>query len=90
MLLESWEQRYETAVRAFAGGLNLAISAPIDALYAATEVNEWAFESACAALAGDPVEDSAAAGERLRQVISQECNPRLLALRAAALEQGSC
>lgn len=78
----------ETTVRTFAGGLNLAISAPIDALYAATEVNEWAFESACAALASEPLEDSAEAGERLRRVISQECNPRLLALRNAAREQG--
>ena len=33
----------ELASRSFPGGASLFLSAPIDALYAATEVNEWAF-----------------------------------------------
>ncbi len=41
-----------TRVRRFPGGASLAISAPIDALYAATEVNEWALAAANAVLAG--------------------------------------
>ncbi len=99
-LLAAWErqarcildavgwQTQDTCVRSFEGGASLAISAPLDALYAATEVNEWALESACASLAGEPVPDSSAAAERLRQVISEETRPRLLALRREAEEHG--
>ena len=54
----------QTRVRTFSGGASLAISAPLDALYAATEVNEWAFETARAALADEPVEDSNEPGSR--------------------------
>ena len=78
----------EPCWRVSSGGVSLMISAPLDALYAATEVNEWAFESACAALAAGAVEDSAAAAERLRGVIAEEVNPRLVALRRAACERG--
>lgn len=77
-----------TAARAFEGGARLAISAPIDALYAATEVNEWAFEATRALLLGqDPpsVEENAA---RLRARIVAESDPRLVALRDAADVQG--
>jgi cyanophycin synthetase len=81
-------QAEDTCVRSFEGGASLAISAPLDALYAATEVNEWALESACASLAGEPVPDSSAAAERLRQIISEETRPRLLALRRAAEDHG--
>src|SRR5204862_7451329 len=78
----------ETCVREFAGGANLALSAPIDTLYAATEVNEWAFEAARAALAGEdppPIDANAA---RLRLMIAQEKKPNPLALRDAALAHG--
>ncbi len=74
----------QTCVRRFEGGASLALSAPLDALYAATEVNEWALESALAGLGGGEVEESAVAAERLRGLISEESNPRLLALQAAA------
>ncbi|HIF39512.1 MAG TPA: Mur ligase [Planctomycetes bacterium] len=99
-LLAAWErqarcildavgwQTQDTCVRSFEGGASLAISAPLDALYAATEVNEWALESACTSLAGEPVPDSNTAAERLRQVISDETRPRLLALRRAAEDHG--
>lgn len=99
-LLAAWErqarcildavgwQTQDTCVRSFEGGASLAISAPLDALYAATEVNEWALESACASLAGEPVPDSSAAAERLRQVISEETRPRLLTLRREAEDHG--
>ena len=36
----------ELSVRSFAGGASLALSAPPDALYAATELNEWAWTAA--------------------------------------------
>lgn len=99
-LLTTWErqarcildavgwQSQDTCVRSFEGGASLAISAPLDALYAATEVNEWALESACASLAGEPVPDSSEAAERLREIISDETRPRLLALRRAAEAHG--
>lgn len=79
----------ERAWRAWPGGASLAFAAPIDALYAATEVNEWAFAQAAASLgAGEPAELLAAAVERLRAVIAEEADPRLLALAAAARARG--
>jgi cyanophycin synthetase len=81
-----WQDE-EITVRRFPGGeggASLAISAPIDALYAATEVNEAAWASALASLSGSTAPDPAAAVERLRAEIERERNPALLALRAAA------
>jgi cyanophycin synthetase len=80
------------AARTFAGGASLAISAPIDALYTATEINDWAWDAVEAELAGRQAPDfrldfqSAAA--RLRDEIAREANPRLLALRDAAADRG--
>jgi UDP-N-acetylmuramyl tripeptide synthase len=72
------------ATRTQPGGMILAHTAPIDALYAATEVNEWAWAAAEAALAGraePPIEEGARA---LRAVIEAEERPALRALAAAA------
>src|SRR6185503_11223587 len=46
----------EVAARSVSGGAILAFSAPIDALYAATEVNEWAWSVAESELEGAPNE----------------------------------
>jgi UDP-N-acetylmuramyl tripeptide synthase len=73
-----------TAIRRAPGGASLALSAPLDALYAATEVNEWAWEAAVAELMGEPPPDFAAAVERLRGAIAEESNPTLLAIRGEA------
>ena len=78
----------EIAVRRFPGGASLAISAPIDALYSATEVNEWAWAAAERAMAGAPVADLGEGAEGLRARIAQEANPALLALRDAAAAHG--
>ncbi len=75
-------------VRRFQGGASLAISAPIDALFAATEVNEWALEAANAALGGPAAPDLAEAGARLRDLIAQERKPALMALSRAARRNG--
>jgi UDP-N-acetylmuramyl tripeptide synthase len=86
--LVGWE-REETAARVFPHGAMLALSAPMDALLAATEVNEWAFASACEVLRGESARDAAAvatAASTLRAKIDAERNPRLPALRAAAIE----
>lgn len=75
----------EIVVRRFPGGANLAISAPLDCLYSATEVNEWAWTAAETVLMdiGDPPETVEAAA-RLREEIEGERRPALLALREAA------
>ncbi|HZF07891.1 MAG TPA: Mur ligase family protein [Thermoanaerobaculia bacterium] len=76
--------RETIAVRPFPGGASLAFSAPIDVLYAATEVNEAAWAAAAAVLSGapePPIEEEVA---RLAGLIRAEANPRLLALQTAA------
>ncbi|HXO26605.1 MAG TPA: hypothetical protein VOA80_04625, partial [Thermoanaerobaculia bacterium] len=55
----------ELAVRRFASGASLFASAPIDALYTATEVVDWAWEAAAGAAEADAGAFEAAA-ERLR------------------------
>ncbi len=79
--------REDVAHRRSHGGLSLALSAPIDVLYAATEVNEWAWEATEAVLREETEPDLAAAVERLRETIDDERNPRLLALQLAAAER---
>jgi cyanophycin synthetase len=78
----------EIAVRRFSGGASLAFPAPIDSLYAATEVNELAWMAAEAALTGGPPPDLANETERLRTMIAHEANPALLALQGAAATHG--
>ena len=110
-LIEAWKQRIararaalgwpdgEVTVRTHATGASLAFTAPGDALYAATEVNEWAWLSALAAAGRDagvpalqpghaPVDDDDAALRLLRAVAGAERLPRVDALRSAARERG--
>ena len=75
-------------VRAFEGGATLAFTAPIDALYAATEVNEWALEAAIAELEGTPAPNIVDDAAELKAAIEDEANPPLLALRDAAAKHG--
>lgn len=77
----------QIAARPYPGGASLAFSAPIDALYAATEVNEWAWAAAEAGFAGK-APDLSPGREALLQAIAGEANPALLALRAAARARG--
>ncbi|MEJ2342862.1 MAG: hypothetical protein P8Y10_11725 [Gemmatimonadales bacterium] len=76
----------ELRCRRFPGGVTLAFSAPEDVLYAATQVNEWAWEAARAELGDAEAEPESLekAAERLRAAIEEERNPRLIALRDAA------
>lgn len=95
-LVEAWKRRAreildvvgwageQTAARAHRDGVSLAISAPVDALYAATEVNEWALDAALADLEGRAAAPPARAAERLVALIEAESNPALLRLRDAA------
>lgn len=77
-----------TFVRVSAGGASLAISAPLDVLYAATEVNESAWNAAVAELSGETPVHLDAELARLRAAIEAESRPELIALRNAALEHG--
>jgi UDP-N-acetylmuramyl tripeptide synthase len=70
------------------GGVSLAFGAPIDVLYAATELNELAFDMAAAKLAGNPVADYAARVTAIRAEAAAEANPALLELQAAANRSG--
>ena len=83
-----WGDQY-TVERRFEGGATVFHSAPIDALYAATEVNEWAWAAAEADVRDQPpAEKLEAAASRLKALIDKERNPALLALRTAAQERG--
>jgi UDP-N-acetylmuramyl tripeptide synthase len=74
----------ELATRGFAGGASLALTAPADALFAATDLNEAAWEAAAAEVGGDPAPDAGAVAALLRQAIAGERDPALVALRDAA------
>jgi cyanophycin synthetase len=76
------------AVRRFPGGASLAFTAPPDALYAATEINEQAWAAALARHDGSEPPAFADAVERLAGEIAREQNPALLALRAEAGRRG--
>jgi cyanophycin synthetase len=78
----------EIAMRRFDGGASLAITAPIDGLYAATEINDWAWGAAEAAVLGLATPDFQAAVARLRDEIAREANPALIALQAEAASRG--
>jgi cyanophycin synthetase len=72
------------SARAFGGGASLALTAPVDALYAATELNEAAWEIAWAQVSGGPPTDAGSVVARLRDAVAAERNPALVALREAA------
>ena len=72
------------AVRSFAGGASLALTAPTDALYAATALNEEAWDAAAAEVEGRSAPDPAEVVARLRSAIAEESDPALVALGEAA------
>ena len=74
--------------RPFPGGVSLAFTAPVDGLYAATELNERAWEAAAAELEGRPLPHHGADVAALRSAIASERNPALVALREAARGRG--
>ncbi len=78
----------ELQLRRFNGGASLALSAPLDALYAATEVNEWALAAAEQIVRGAPAPEVEEPAHRLREIINSERKPALLALRRAAAQRG--
>lgn len=73
-----------TCHRTLTGGVSLAISAPIDALYAATEINEYAWSACDAAFNRAQAPDFDAKAAQIAAAIDAEVNPPLLALEGAA------
>jgi UDP-N-acetylmuramyl tripeptide synthase len=82
-----WE-REDLVLRRHPGGASLAITAPIDALLAATEINEWALSAANALLGGHPAPDLTSGATALRLQIAAERKPAIQALSHAAEERG--
>jgi cyanophycin synthetase len=69
----------EFAFRRLEGGVSLAFSAPIDQLYAASEINEWAFKASAVELGqGDEQPDFDEAVAAIRQAAGQEANVELM------------
>ena len=67
--------------RIFEDGITIAISAPLDALYAACDLNELAWQLTCEELTNTAnKEEISAAITRLKTTIAEEVNPKLLEL----------
>jgi UDP-N-acetylmuramyl tripeptide synthase len=75
------------AMRAFSGGATLQISAPTDALYAATSLVEASWAQTAAKLAGDTYKQDAVVQD-LRAHIANELSPKEVALAKAARDHG--
>jgi cyanophycin synthetase len=87
-----WEGE-RLAVRRYHGGASLAFTAPMDALYAAADLNEWAWSATTVAMAADgrlevQGREFASAAKRLRTAIAEEQRPAVLAMHEAARERG--
>lgn len=76
------------ASRIFPGGMSLALSAPLDGLYAATELNERAWAAATAELRAEKAPDFRSAIASLLDEIENERNPILVELCREARSRG--
>lgn len=70
------------------GGVSIAFSAPIDALYAAVTINEWAWACCEQEFSGGPLPDFDTKVTEIKTAIAAESNTLLLALAQAASEHG--
>ncbi len=76
-------------VRMFPDGASLAVSAPVDSLYTATEINEWAWAASCGQTAEGEIPDPLDTAEkRLRKTLAEERNPGLIGLAGEAENRG--
>lgn len=85
-----WQEQ-STCYRIFEDGISLAISAPIDALYASCDINEAAWDLACRKILTGCVSDTHQQEmnetvNRLKQMIAEEANPTLLNLIDLAIK----
>lgn len=87
-----------TSSRIFEDGISLAISAPMDALYAACEINETAWDLTCQHFSSqhknsDETKESSLfytqTVEKIKQLIAEENNPKLMHLIALAQQHNA-
>ncbi len=78
-----WTQCEFSSVK-LSEGVSLFFSAAIDALYAASEINEWAWAACDAELNGADEPDYEETLATIRASIAEEANPSLLRLEAAS------
>ena len=71
------------------GGASFAFTAPVDALYAASMINEWAYAEVAARMGQGDVPDYAAGLEAARVAYADEVNPPLLELEVLAKEHNT-
>jgi len=69
------------------GGVSLAFTAPIDALYAAAEINEWAWTVCDGELNDAEAPDFAQSVADIRASIAEEANQELMRLQKIAAEK---
>jgi UDP-N-acetylmuramyl tripeptide synthase len=74
-----------TLTRKYENGISLYFSAPIDALYAACEINEAAWELALWELNSEGAISFPEEVNRLKKEIEDELNPNILALKEASI-----
>ncbi|MCP3690474.1 MAG: Mur ligase, partial [Gammaproteobacteria bacterium] len=84
--LLGWQQR-RLNHRQFENGFNLVIEAPVDQLYSATLVLETAWYFITCELLNIKVEHREALIQTIRQSVSDESNPGLIALQQAATKR---
>ncbi len=70
------------------GGMSIAFSAPIDALYAASAINEWVWQCCNAEFNNADAPEFETSVEAIRESIKEELNPALLRLEDAARDHG--
>jgi cyanophycin synthetase len=88
MLAELGWQDVEFATAMLSGGISLAFTAPIDALYAASAINEWAWSACDHELNGADAPDFDSALAQVRDAIAEEANPALVELEQQAAVRG--
>ena len=88
MLDELGWKEPEFATAKLAGGVSLAFTAPLDALYAASAINEWAWSACDHDLNGANAPDFETAVTEIRAAIAEEANPALVDLETRAAANG--
>jgi cyanophycin synthetase len=82
-----WEDN-EFATLTLTGGVSLGFTAPIDSLYAASEINEWAYAACDAELNNSPLPDFDKALAGIRNAVAEESNDGLMRLVDLAQSHG--
>ena len=88
MLAETGWADSEFASVILNGGVSMAYTAPIDTLYAASGINEWAWAASDHELNGADEPDFAEAVKATKAAIAEEANAELLELEALATGHG--